>query len=235
MRLFLASGRVVPVALHDNAYSVSAPYEQFPAKLVAYDDAGRPVGIEVVPGPQHAVPCPTVQAWPASKLPPTEPYQRLDLGALTVNGAPIFGRGPAEVEAALGRPDRVQRTGIDNGHDEPTLYYGGKLPGGAELTVHFGWHQRRLRADALTFHGRGLVDAKLGRVLNMAPEALQDAIASTYARTLRFGHFYGSLPTGLGRNGCTGEFRDANGVVRVVYGVEPRAGGRPFLSLSHPY
>jgi hypothetical protein len=36
---YLASGRVVPAALKDNAFSFSAPTGQFPAKLVAYDSA----------------------------------------------------------------------------------------------------------------------------------------------------------------------------------------------------
>jgi hypothetical protein len=40
----------------------------------------------------------------------------------TVNGQPIFGHGVADVEAALGRPDRVQTSSISNGHGEPTLY-----------------------------------------------------------------------------------------------------------------
>src|SRR5262249_46463758 len=143
------------------------------AKLVAYDRAGRVLGLAVLPGPLRPTPCPPVSIRPPAALPPTTRYQRLDLRALTLAGAPIFGRTPAAVESALGRPDRVPRLPLDNGHGEPTLFYGGTLPSGAELTVHFGWHQHRLRADGLTFHGRGLVDARLGRILNVQPEALQ--------------------------------------------------------------
>lgn len=115
--LYLASGRIVPAALRDNAYTVEAPTAPFPAKLVAYDQRWRPLSIQVLPGPARPVPCPpAVFARPVSALPAPQPYERLDLATGTVNGQPIFGRGVAEVETALGRPDRVQTTSISNGH-----------------------------------------------------------------------------------------------------------------------
>ena len=43
--LYLASGRVIPAGLRDNAYTVEAPSAQWPAKLVAFDRHGRPLGV----------------------------------------------------------------------------------------------------------------------------------------------------------------------------------------------
>jgi hypothetical protein len=238
LRLFLASGRVIPVALRDNAYGVSAPSSQLPAKLVAYDGAGHVVGLAMFLGPARPTPCPAVSVWARPRLPATKPYQRLDLGALSLDGSPIFGRSPAEVEAALGKPARGSASSVSNGHAEPTFFYGGVLPSGAELAVHFGWHQKRLRADRMDFHGRGLVEKRLGRVLNGQPQALERGIARTYPTLLRRSYEYGALPAGLpgplGPQGCAGEFRDPRGVVRVTFGVDPRS-GRPYLSLWHPY
>jgi hypothetical protein len=232
LQLFLASGRVIPVALRDNAYVVSAPTSQLPAKLVAYDDEGRVVGLQVIRGPARPVPCPTVTVWAASRLPSTKPYQRLDLGALTVNGAPIFGHSPAEVEAVLGTPDRGGKPPA--GSRYRSFLYGGTLPEGAELVVDFGWHQGRLRADNLSFHGRGLVDEKLGRLLNVQPQTLDRRLAASYGGVYHRTAEYGALPRFFGPSGCSGEFRDRAGVVWISYGVEPRT-GRPFLTLHHPY
>jgi hypothetical protein len=86
IKLYLASGRVIPAALRDNAYTVAGPTAQFPAKLVAFDAKGRVVGLQVLGGPARATPCPPLSVWSAARLPATHPYQRLDLGSLTVNG-----------------------------------------------------------------------------------------------------------------------------------------------------
>src|SRR5262249_27261113 len=52
------------------------------------------------------------------------------------NGAPILGRTPAQVEAALGPPQR--KAGFRHtGYGQPTFFYGGKLPSGTLLLVQF--------------------------------------------------------------------------------------------------
>jgi hypothetical protein len=63
----------------------------------------------------------------------------------------------------------VRGTSIDNGHRQPTLFYGGTLPGSALLVIAFHWDQHLSRATSMSFQGRGLVDAKLG------PSAQQSA------------------------------------------------------------
>jgi len=45
LNLYLADGERWPVALTDNAYAVDVPRDKFPVALVAYDTAGRIVGI----------------------------------------------------------------------------------------------------------------------------------------------------------------------------------------------
>jgi hypothetical protein len=237
IKLYLASGRVIPAALRDNAYTVAGPTAQFPAKLVAFDAKGHVVGLQVLGGPARATPCPPLSVWSAARLPATHPYQRLDLGSLTVNGAPIFGHSPAEVEAALGKPDRVQTSSIDNGHPQPTLFYGGKLPGSALLMISFHWDQHRTRATSMSFQGRGLVDVKLGHFLNAPPQMLQRSLAATYGE-FHLATSYGSAPGAIGvpnAGGCSGQFRSANGVVQLSFGLNPYESARPFLTLTHPY
>jgi hypothetical protein len=154
-----------------------------------------------------------------------------------VNGAPIFGHSPAEVEAALGKPDRVQTSSIDNGHPQPTLFYGGKLPGSALLMISFHWDQHRTRATSMSFQGRGLVDVKLGHILNAAPQMLQRSLAATYGE-FHLATSYGSAPGAIGvpnAGGCSGQFRNSNGVVQLSFGLNPYEGARPFLTLTHPY
>ncbi len=56
MKLYLATGRVIPAALADNAYTVAGPTAQFPAKLVAFDAQGRVVGLQVVRRPGSSGP-----------------------------------------------------------------------------------------------------------------------------------------------------------------------------------
>jgi hypothetical protein len=237
MKLFLASGRVVPVALRYSAYSVSGPTAQFPAKLVAYDAAGRVVGLQVLGGPARALSCPSLSVWSTNRLPATKPYQRLDLATLTVAGAPIFGRSPAQVEAVLGKPDRVQTSSVDNGHREPTLFYGGVLPGSALLVVAFHWDQHRSRATSMSFQGRGLVDARLGHLLNIPPQTLQRLLGSSYP-AFHLTAAYGSVPGAIGvpnAGGCSGQFRVETGVLQLSFGLNPYQGARPFLTLTHPY
>jgi hypothetical protein len=58
IELHLASGRVIPAALRDNAYTVSAPTVQLPAKLVVYDSDSEVIGVEVFGGAPRPAPCP---------------------------------------------------------------------------------------------------------------------------------------------------------------------------------
>lgn len=46
LEIFTSTGDTIPVALRDNAYVAEVALARLPAKLVAYDDAGRVIGIE---------------------------------------------------------------------------------------------------------------------------------------------------------------------------------------------
>ncbi len=46
LAIYTSTGNTIPVALHDNAYLAEVALARLPAKLVAYDDAGRVIGIE---------------------------------------------------------------------------------------------------------------------------------------------------------------------------------------------
>ena len=231
LELYLASGRTVPVFLSDNAFSAGAPTTQFPAKLVAYDSQGRVIGIQMIGGPAHPVPCPALDTWPAAKLPATRSYQRLDLATLTVDGKPILGMTPAQVTAALGEPDRA--AGFKHlGFGQPAYFYGGALPS-ALLRVQFHRGKTATRVVALDFQGRGLIDAKLGHLLNVSPIQLEQSLSSTYG--YRVTTPYGSVPGALGLFagiGCSALVTSSTGSTQIDFGLEPYAGGRPFLNLS---
>jgi len=229
--LYLASGRIVPAALRDNAFLVQAPTTQLPGKLVAYDERRRVIGILPLPGgAARPAPCPPAKFAPAIAAMP-EPYERLDLATMEVNGQEVLGRGVAEVVAALGRPDRVAYFSRTNGIREPTLFYGGTRPQSAALQVAFRYRKRGLRAISLNYQGQSVVDARLGRVLRMQPLELQRRIAAAYVDRYDLDVAYGSEP---GR-GCVGIFATPRRNVTLTFGVNPYGSRRPSLSLWHGY
>jgi hypothetical protein len=229
--LHLASGRIVPAALRDNAFLVQAPTTQLPGKLVAYDERHRVIGLQPLPGAARPAPCPhAVFSGSAASSP--RPYERIDLGTARIDGHEIFGRGVAEVVAVLGGPDRIGYFSSTNGIREPTLFYGGTRPGKAALEVRFGVRQKRLRAFSLNFNGPTLVDARLGQVLRLQPLELQRRIAAAYGERYDLGIAYGSEP---GR-GCIGIFQTARRNLTVTFGVNPYYGSpRPSLTIWHGY
>jgi hypothetical protein len=229
--LHLASGRIVPAALRDNAFLVQAPTTQLPGKLVAYDGNHRVIAIQPLPGAARPAPCPRA-VFSGSAAAAPRPYERIDLGTARIDGHEIFGRSVAEVVAVLGRPDRIGYFSSTNGIREPTLFYGGTRPGKAALEVRFGVRQKRMRAFSLNFNGPTLVDARLGQVLRLQPLELQRRIAAAYGDRYNLGIAYGSQP---GR-GCIGIFQTARRDVTATFGVNPYYGlPRPSLTLWHGY
>jgi hypothetical protein len=45
------------------------------------------------------------------------------------------------------------------------------------LVIAFHWDQHRSRATSMSFQGRGLIDAKLGHLLNIPPQTLQRSLS----------------------------------------------------------
>jgi len=232
IELYLASGRRIPAALRDNAYTVGAPTAQFPAKMVAYNGEGVAIGVDVFSGAAKPVPCPAAAfSRPISDLPAPKLYERLDIGAREVNGQPIFGRSVDEVANALGRPDRIAYFSTMNGHREPTLLYGGTTQGGAGLLVRFGWRQGRLRAVSLSYRSPSLVDAQLGHVLRMQPGELERRIASAYGSQYDLSTPYGSEPS----LGCLAVFQTANRAIQLSLSLNPHRPSQPSLTLNHGF
>ena len=234
--LFLASGRVIPAALRNNVWTVEAPYAQFPAKLVAYDAAHRSVWV-YVPNeltPVKLLPCPAA-VQPSSGQTPG-PLERLDLRTGAVDGHPIFGRTPAQVKEALGRPDWTWSKKLTSVLRSWTFGYGGTSLIDADLRVRFkrrpGERQGEPRATRLTYRAPNLVDAQIGNVLRLQPIELERRIAARYGSTYRRGVHYGSNPARLG---CTGTFRARRSKIRLSFGLSPRLSTRPFLMLRRPY
>jgi hypothetical protein len=227
IELFLASGRVIPAALRDNAYAVEAPTSQFPAKLVAYDARGRVLSIEMLPGLARPAPCPE-PSFPRREPAPDRPFERLDLATGRVNGQRVLGRGPAEVRAALGRPDRVAYFSRTNGVREPTFFYGGTLPGSSPLIVTFKRRKGRIEATTLAFAGPRIVEARLGRVLRLPPLELQRRLRAAYGRRYELDLPYGSDPS----RGCVAVLRTPSRNAELTIGISPYRPSRPFLVLG---
>lgn len=229
--LYLASGRIVPAALRDNAFLVQAPTTQLPGKLVAYNADRRVIGIHPMSGAARPAPCPPAAISGSASQSPRS-YERVDLGTAQINGSEIFGRSVAEVVAALGKPDHTGHFSSTNGIREPTLFYGGDSHGAA-LEVRFGVRQKRLRAFSLTFNSARVADARVGQVLRIQPLELQRRIAAAYGDRYDLGVAYGSQP---GR-GCLGIFETKRRNMTITFGVNPYASPRPrpTLTLWHGY
>ncbi len=216
--LYLANGRVIPAALRDNAYTVEASSQDFPAKIVAFDHHHRAVEVDVIGLDQRI----TLTACPAAlpargRSADVKPYERIDLATAHVAGRPILGRRIAQIEHALGEPGAITAT---------QMLYGGTSAGDALLTISL----REQRAVGLTYRDPALVDARLGRLLTLQPPDLERRIATTYGRsfTLRVG--YGSDP---GLVGCSGLFSATSGPTELSFGLDHN---RPttFLRLTTP-
>jgi hypothetical protein len=229
--VFLASGRVIPAALKDNVFSYGAPTAQLPAKIVAYDSRHRSIWTNIVYGPPKPIPCP-----PARPVAPLAPraYERIDLGNLTINGQHLFGRTPADIRAALGPPARVRPNAPENGHPQPTFYYGHPTAQRASLVVRFGWRQHRIRAISFTYNNSNVADARLGALLRLQPERLQQKIRTRYGPKYKLEFPYGSAISVWG-TGCSATFTTKDGAAHVSFGIDPNRGARPSLTLSHGY
>jgi hypothetical protein len=240
INVFLASGRVIPAALRDNAFFFSAPTSQLPAKIVAYDHERRPIWISVMGGAPRPTPCPPARPAPETR---PAPYERVDLAARTINGHRLFGESPARIRAALGKPDYVRHFSVSNGHREPTYFYGLKHPipparrpfiteRTADLAVRFGWRQHRIRALSFAYRDANVVDARLKSLLRLQPEQLERRMRSAYRSEYELETGYGSIPAFVG---CTAVFVGRDTSIRLSFGIDPRAGGVPFLIFSHGY
>jgi len=216
--LYLANGRVIPAALRDNTYTVEAPSQDFPAKIVAFDHHHHAVEVDVIGLDQRT----TLAACPAAVPGRTgsgdvKAYERIDLGTGHVGGRPILGRTIAEIERALGQPDAIAPT---------RLLYGGTKPGDALLTIAL----RNQRAVGLTFRDPALVDVRLGRLLTLQPPDLERKIAATYRGFFTLKVRYGSDP---GLVGCSGLFRATSGTTDLSFGLDHNQ-PTTFLRLATP-
>jgi hypothetical protein len=219
---FLASGRILQAALRDNVFAVAFPQAELPGEVVAYDAKNRVAGITQLPGNGVLAPCPLPAfTTPVAKLPAPRPWERLDLGTLSVNGKQILGMSPGQVIAALGRP------AVSRPRDR-TFRYGGTLPSTLGLQVSFGKKGSRIFARSLYFQSPSLVDTKLGHLLRLDPARLEREIAHTYGSAYRVYLDYGSNP----QLGCSAELKRGSGPRGLDLGLDPYRPSRPYLVIS---
>lgn len=217
---FLAGGRVVRAALKDNVFAVTVPEAELPGRIVGYDRHNRVAGIFDVPGNRVLQACPKPAfTKPVANLPAPQPWERIDLRTLEVNGSPVFGRTPTQVEAALGRP-AVWRP------RDRALRYGGTLPSTTGLQVNFAKRGKELVARSLYFRSPSLVDAKLGYVLRLDPGTLQRQLETTYGAGAMVA--YGSVP----QLGCTAELQLRSPRASIGLGIDPNRPSRPYLEIT---
>ena len=227
---YLSSGRTVTAALSNNVFLVSLPQVELPARLVAYNRRGQVAGISTIPGPAVATPCPPpVFVRPISQLPAAKPWEHLDLGTMTIAGHRILGQTPAQVEAALGHPDRLDRNAQrENGIAIPRFFYGGSLPSTAGLIVSFTRSGGHVYANTLTYQSPSLTETKLGHILRKQPTQLHQQLKTSYPETYRTVFSYGSDP----RLGCVASFRDRGSRAGISFGLNPLRPSRPYLTMS---
>lgn len=222
--LYLAGGRVVPAALRYNVYTVEAPSSQWPAKLVAFNNAGRAVEVDLIDkqASQSVVtPCPVARVSTEALPATTRRYERLDLANGDVNGRPVLGQNKTDVEGDLGRPDA--RRGSD-------LLYG-LLPGGdAALRIHFAARRDLTRAVWLEVRDPDAIDRRIGHLLRLQPTVVQQRIATAYPTYLHL-FAYGSQPALLG---CSGTLRNRRGNLEIQFGLDPNRPSQLYLRLSDP-
>jgi hypothetical protein len=125
-----------------------------------------------------------------------------DLVHATVANHPVVGRTVAAVRRDLGRPTYVEHFArrIDLGYGSRTR---------PRLEVIFNG-----TAWAIVFEDPQDVEAKLGRLLELTPQALQARIARVYAGAFRLVRSYR-----CDAKGCFGLFFSRDGVRRLIFGV----------------
>jgi hypothetical protein len=231
IRVYLANGRVIPVAVRDNTFVADVP-QTVAAKVVAYDSKGRVIGIAPLGGGElHYAACPRYTG-PTRPIGAARPYERIDLGTGELDGHAIVGATEAEVVAALGRPDRVLRNTVENGVRIPDYLYGGTRQGPGTTQIQFGKHGDRIVAVSMMFQTDRLADARLGRVLAVDPSTLQRRIERTYP-SYHLTTGYGTLDA----HGCQFTFnrgRFARHLMLTVF-LEPQRPAEITLVLRNGY
>jgi hypothetical protein len=228
---YLASGRAINAALRDNVFTVAVSQTELPGRIVGYNAHGRVAGITELPGNAVLKACPIPKfPTPISTLPAPGRWERIDLATMRVNGQTILGKSPAEVQAILGTPAKIIGAAqTTNGVAIPELRYGGASQTNPGLSIRFSKKGDRIFANSLTYQSPSLVDAKLGHILHMTPQALQTKIAHTYGRQYRIYLRYGSDP---GRfRGCTGTALDRRSPRGIAFGIDPYRPSRPYLTI----
>jgi hypothetical protein len=135
-----------------------------------------------------------------------------DLAAGTVSGVPVLGTTVAEVRAALGPPEYVEHCPrrIDLGYGPARSPKVEVILNGTAWAIEFG------AADD--------TETRLGRVLALAPRALEGRIAAIYAKDVRLVRSYR-----CDRKGCFGLFDSRDGERRIIFGI---SGGRRYVGVQ---
>jgi hypothetical protein len=125
-----------------------------------------------------------------------------DLAAGTILGHPVLGRSVAAIRSSLGPPDYIEHY-----TQREDLGYG--VNAAPRVEVIFNG-----TAWALEFGDPTDVEAKLGGVLTVTPQALQRQIEAAYAGVFRLVRSYH-----CDAKGCFGLFLSKDGSRRVIFGI----------------
>ena len=125
-----------------------------------------------------------------------------DLATGTVSGHAVLGRPVAAIRSSLGPPDYVE-------HYTHRVDLGYGINAAPRIEVIFNG-----TAWALEFGDPTDVEAKLGRVLTVTPQRLQEQIAATYAGSFRLVRSYH-----CDAKGCFGLFFSKDSLRRVIFGI----------------
>ncbi|MCW2963140.1 MAG: hypothetical protein JWO17_392 [Actinomycetia bacterium] len=226
---FLSTGRHVTAAIRDNVFSVAVPQAELGGELVGYNRSGQVAGIMPLWGNAVARPCPPAKfTTPVGQLPAAAKWEQVDLATRTVAGQTILGKTTDQVRAILGQPTLIRpRAQTVNSVSIPEYRYGGKTPATLGLSVTFVKKGDRILANDLYFQAPSLTDAKLGHVLRIQPEKLQQLIETTHGNRYRLYLGYGKDPS----LGCTGAFHARSSAAGISFGVNPYRPSRPYIDI----
>lgn len=138
----------------------------------------------------------------------------LDLARGTVNGHALLGRTLAEVVAAFGRPD-----GSFRGSSLEYVRWGSPQTFSLLVLLRGG------RVVSVAFQDPSLVEVRTGRLVALAPPALQRALRQRYRGKLRLAEPYECH----GGGECDGRFESVRGALDIRFGL---AGPHTFLSIG---
>jgi hypothetical protein len=143
-----------------------------------------------------------------------EPNFRFDLATASIDGHALLGKKVSEVFAALGR---AQNRSLRHKR------YGSVRYSHGALSVMFRLRGRFRRVTSIAITAKDARETRLGRVLRLDPDRIQQRIVNTYGATFRLTKRYGCSHGHI--EFCGGLFKSIDGKMNLSFGSKPTPSG----------